>query len=390
MNRSNNARRNVLGILVLLIIVVVSAIFVLSKDFREYLRDYKQFQEYKQYIQTMEEGNGLEDTSGNGNTTGDGPGAEEQQGVSDNQPAVSDNEGAGEEGEALDGSESICDVSGNVLWQANMVSEEEAALIKGYAEERNAVYAWDNSYAKTVKINELDKKILETAACTFPNVQINFVGDSITEGVGGALDANGQTISYVNYVQEALQFGSVLNHGVAGRMVAAYTINTGLSMEQSSEPMFDANSQITVFFAGLNDYLAPEEVKNFGVLNDGTTGGYCGQLQRWVRSFPVDYPNTEFFFVTTYQITAPNPTTKNTNFNGIPTLNDYMEQQRVLAAEYDYPVIDLYSTGFMDGHDAQTAEQFLSDGIHPNDAGYRILGEHIAAEIVLHYLGIGN
>ena len=91
--------------------------------------------------------------------------------------------------------------------------------------------------------------------------------------------------------------------------------------------------------------------------------------------------------MTAYQITATNPTEQNTNFNGIPTLNDYMEPQRMLAAQYDYPVIDLYATGFMDAHDAQTAEQFLADSIHPNDAGYRILGEHIAAEIVLYYLG---
>ena len=112
------------------------------------------------------------------------------------------------------------------------------------------------------------------------------------------------------------------------------------------------------------------------------------RLQKLVHAFPQNYPDTQFFFVTAYQTTATDGGKEFTNFNGVPTLNDYMEQQRKLAAQHGYPVIELYNTGFMDMHDAETAAHFLSDGIHPNDAGYRILGEHIAAEIVLYYLGI--
>ena len=405
MSKSKIAQRNAWLVLILLIVVVIAATLFLSKDFREYLRDYEQFQEYKEYIQRLEEGENSDGTGSGEDTDGDSDGAENPPQTTENPPAVSDNQSGVDEnhpvipddtganggettGPVLEGSREICDVSGNVLWQADMVTEEEATLIRSYVEERNEVYTWANSYDKTMKINELDNLILETAACTFPNIQINFVGDSITEGVGGAVDANGNTISYVNYVQEELQFGNAINNGMAGRMIAAYSVNTGFSMQENSDGLFNADSQITVFYVGLNDYLAPEEVKNFGVIDNGTTGGYCGQLQQWVHSFPVNYPNTEFFFVTAYQVTQPNPTQQNTNFNGVPTLNDYMEPQRMLAAQYGYPVIDLYSTGFMDMHDAQTAESFLADSTHPNDAGYRILGEHIAAEIVLYYLGI--
>ena len=39
-------------------------------------------------------------------------------------------------------------------------------------------------------------------------------------------------------------------------------------------------------------------------------------------------------------------------------------------------------------HDEQTAAALLADSTHPNDTGYRILGEHIAVEILLYYLGI--
>lgn len=400
MSKSKNAQRTAWLVLILLIVIVIAATIFLSKGFREYLRDYEQFQQYKEYMQALESGDNP-DSIGNGE---DGNGIENQPEVSDNQPTAPDIQGGADTnpsilpdnigtnggevaGPVLEGGQDITDVSGNVLWQANMVTEEEAALIRSYVEERNEVYTWANSYEKTMKINELDNLILDVAACTFPNVQINFVGDSITEGVGGAVDANGEKISYVNYVQEELQFGNVINNGLAGRMIAAYTINTGFSMEENHEGLFDRESEIVVFYMGLNDYLAPEEVKNFGVI-DYTTGGYRGQLHQWVQRFAADYPNTEFFFVTAYQTPLPNPTQQNINFDGVPTLNDYMEPQRMLAAQYGYPVIELYGTGFMDMNDALTAENLLADSTHPNDTGYRILGEHIAAEIVLYYLGI--
>ncbi len=65
-----------------------------------------------------------------------------------------------------------------------------------------------------------------------------------------------------------------------------------------------------------------------------------------------------------------------------------MNPLRTLAQQNGYPIIDLYSIGLMDMHDALTAQNLLADSIHPNDAGYRILGEHIAAEILLYCLGI--
>ncbi len=32
-----------------------------------------------------------------------------------------------------------------------------------------------------------------------------------------------------------------------------------------------------------------------------------------------------------------------------------------------------------------TTANLVPDGIHPNDTGYRMLGEHIAAELLLYY-----
>lgn len=380
-------------ILTLIIVLVLAAALFLTKDFREYLRDYEAFQKYKNYVAAQEK----ESVSG-------GEGTEVS--VSENMPQTGENEPAEvtptppveteppqtsnepQRYEVLPGSQILTDVSGNVIWQADTVAPETAELLRSYVQERNGVYAWQNSYEKTLKINELDKKILETANCAFPGVKITFIGDSVTEGLGGIQDADGRQVSYVNYVQEALQFGEVCNNGHGGATIVDYNNNDDLAIGAHMDELFVKDSEITVFYAGLNDFLTNVEVKNFGVLDDGSTGGYCGQLQKIVNSLRTSYAGTQFFFVTAYQTPNTSSTKEFTNFNGIPTLNDYMNPLRTLAQQNGYPVIDLYSIGLMDMHDEATAQHLLADSIHPNDAGYRILGEHIAAEILLYYLGI--
>ena len=389
MDRRKREERKAWLTLTLIVVLVVAAALFLTKDFREYLRDYESFQEYKRYIAAQQSTPNPEDKPQTGDIVSSTESTLQPEESPTPQPTAAPSGGSEPQRyEVLAGSQALCDVSGNVLWQADTIAPETVELLRAYVQERNLVYIWENSYEKTLKINELDKKILETAGCAFPGVKINFIGDSITEGTGGNQDADGRQISYVNYVQAALQFEEVCNHGRVGATITGYNNNYDLAIGAHEDELFVRDSEITVLYVGLNDFLAEAEVKNYGVLDNGTTGGYCGQLQKIANSLRTKYPNTLFFFVTAYQTPWKSGTTNYTNFNGIPTLDDYMNPIRIMAQQNGYPVIDLYSTGFMDTHDANTAANFLADEIHPNDAGYRILGEHIAAEILLYCLGI--
>ena len=213
--------------------------------------------------------------------------------------------------------------------------------------------------------------------------QVVFIGDSITEGVGGNLDPNGNKISYVNYVDEALDFKAVLNHGKAGRTVTNYG-DVELSLDADIDNLINIDCDPVVIFIGLNDYLYYSKEKRYGALDNGSTAGYCGAIQSFVEAIERNYPDKEYFFVTTYPILSTDASTY-TDYEGTPSFNDYMEIQRILAERYGYHIIDIYNSGFLSTQDAVTTANLVPDGIHPNDTGYRMLGEHIAAELLLYY-----
>lgn len=367
----------------LVVVLLFLGVVVLSGDYIDYRRNYKDFQEYM--AQKEQQDNGSHETPETGTIP---PETTPQETTpAETEPAVTPEPVV--PGEVLAGSHTITDVSGNVLWQADSLTQEEVDAIRGYVAERKEVYGWSNSYEKTLKINELDKLILGAADCCFPNIQITFVGDSVTEGIGGNVDGAGRYISYVNYVQDALRFGTVLNNGKGGRMIANYTGDSIYSIAMDQDQLFNINSQIIVMYAGLNDYLTTLEKKDFGTLDSGSTSGYCGQLQILMNYLGEYYTSTDFFVVTAYPTAAVDNSTEVVGFaGGKPTLNDYLEQQRILAQRNGFHLIELYNIGFMDGNDPQVAANLLSDSLHPNDTGYQILGDHIAAEILLYYLGI--
>lgn len=253
-----------------------------------------------------------------------------------------------------------------------------------FAEARDLLYTLTNSKDKTNKINQMDRQILENNVYDFSKSNIVFIGDSITEGVTAAVDANGNKVSYTTYVNSYLHFQSVLNHGVAGRMFSDYGGNE-LSLSLNFGQVTNINSDIIVVFAGVNDYLAPTENKRYGDINNTeSTAGYCGSVRYFMKQLRDYYSDNEIFFVTIYRINRTQKCTYS-DITTQPTLNDYMEVQRKLAKEYGFHVIDLYNQGFMDCSTQESSDYYLRDGLHPKDNGNIVLGEHIAAELSLYF-----
>lgn len=270
---------------------------------------------------------------------------------------------------------------------SELTEGEKAArkeLQASLAASREALYALPNSLEKTQKINEIDKQILENNTYDFSIKSVQFLGDSITEGVCGNKDEDGNYISYVNYANDYLKFANCMNNGKAGRMFSDYG-EEELSFSLCMGDMFNNSADIAVVFLGVNDYLASKENKRYGDYNaTESTAGYIGSLRNVMNQLKSNYPDQEIFFVTMYKV-AKTANSTYTDITTSPGLAEYMEMLRKMANDYGYHLIELYDTGFMDCTDAATSSTYTADGLHPADSGNKVLGEHIAAELSLYY-----
>ncbi len=255
---------------------------------------------------------------------------------------------------------------------------------KNFEEARQLLYSLPNSKDKTEKINQMDRQILANNAYNFGTRNIVFIGDSITEGITSAIDENGNRVSYVTYANSYLRFNRVLNHGMGGRMFSVYG-GEELSLAMNFGNVTNVNSDVIVVFAGVNDYLCTPESKRFGDVYDKmSTSGYCGSVRLFMKQLQEYYADRDIFFVTMYN-TSKKVECTYSDMEGQPTLNDYLEVQRILAKEYGFHVIELYDIGFMDCSDKESSDFYLRDGLHPKDNGNIVLGEHIAAELSLYF-----
>lgn len=251
--------------------------------------------------------------------------------------------------------------------------------------DREKLYQNPPSAKNSFEIFKLDQQIVENNSYDFRNKKIVFIGDSITQGVTATVDANGVPISYVNYVDESLDFARVLNHGVGGRMFGTYG-GEDMSLSSNFDNVINIDSDIIVVYAGVNDFLSNVPDKRFGNINDSvSTAGYCGELRYFMERLQQYFSDKEIFFVLSYPLNKDDLIADYSDINHQPDLNDYLDIQRQLAPEYGFHVIDLYNTGLIDARVPDINSAYLTDSIHPNDYGYCILGRHIAAELSLYF-----
>ncbi len=196
---------------------------------------------------------------------------------------------------------------------------------------------------------------------------VDFLGDSITEGVG----VEDQENRFDRRLLRDLELKRAVNHGISGTRFAYQRI-------PYDEPSFD------LYFPGRVRFIDPESsvIVVYGATNDFGHGDapfgndadrkpdtFCGACHLLFRSLTETYPGAEVVVMTParrYDDDIPSKA------NSRP-LVDYVDEIIRAAGQYGVHVLDLYRELPIDPHKKEDFDGFTSDGLHLNDRGHGVL-----------------
>ena len=296
--------------------------------------------------------------------------------ISGNAFSASDNTTISVNGISVSGNDTVSDntlsVSGSML---DLLPKIEMVYPEITLTERRQMRS---SLEETLLVNWEDQACLEERGVDFSGKKIACLGDSITAAANLEGEEGYLSYAYPSVLKELLGAEEVYNLGIGGSSIGRYWSDA--FVERYTQ--IPEDTDIIIVMGGTNDGFCLSE-KEFGSLTERKTRTFCGDLDELMRGLKENYPEADIFFVTP----LPN------------ILQDYLMRERTyllpqknlsdviltLSAAYDFQVIDLYNSNILDSHDADIVADYMPDGVHANKAGYRILAEHIAAEMVRSY-----
>ncbi len=201
---------------------------------------------------------------------------------------------------------------------------------------------------------------------------INFLGDSITEGVGASCPEH----RFSSLVCKRLE-AEEINLGHGGTRIARQR-NITLELDEdyflTRAVTMSADVDFTFVFGGTNDYGHGDvPLGNFG-----DKGGYTfyGAFEELVAYMASKFPKDKLCFI------MPLPRYDQDNVYGdgrkavpVAPLAAYIAIEKEVLNRYGVQYLDL--SKYFPVPQTQEETEFFADGLHPNDNGYRLLGEKI-------------
>ncbi|PWW08527.1 lysophospholipase L1-like esterase [Paenibacillus cellulosilyticus] len=194
-----------------------------------------------------------------------------------------------------------------------------------------------------------------------------FLGDSITEGVGTAK-------TYHAFLNEMIGFGHLLHYGISGTRIASRPDDGGSAMSVRYTGMAD-EADLVVVFGGTNDFghgTAP-----IGTTEDFATDTYLGALNVLMTGLIEKYPAASICFLTPLHRDFYDGYGELNPETGL-TLTQFAEHLKERARYYALPVLDLYAMSGMQPKLQIIKDRYMPDGLHPNEAGHRLMAQRIA------------
>ncbi|MBR2449784.1 MAG: SGNH/GDSL hydrolase family protein [Clostridia bacterium] len=210
---------------------------------------------------------------------------------------------------------------------------------------------------------------------------IDFLGDSITEGVGVADRENNR---YDNVLKKTCNLKATYNYGIGGTRFAHQSV-------PSEKPrhdlcfcgrVYDLNkdADIIVVYGGVNDYIHGDAP--IGKWGDATPATFYGAVRFLMNFLKTEYSDKTIVFMSPARlsyngITWDKPSNRPTKKSDAMPLLGYIEIIKKTAELYGIPVLDLHEKLGIDPMKDEDKIKYTSDGLHFNDAGQHVIAQRL-------------
>lgn len=263
-------------------------------------------------------------------------------------------------------------ISGNLEWGSFLSGGLVSGNLLFPGEEREICASYEN----TMKINRQDKKIIADGEVDFSDCKITCLGDSITAASNLDTIENYQSMSYPSQLGEILGAEEVVNLGIGGSSIGRYWENAFVDRYQE----IPEDTDVILVMGGTNDGFCASE-KELGSLEKREKDTFTGDLDELLFGLQKDYPDAQIVLITPLPNVLHDLLRKSRDY--LLPQSAFVRVMKQLGEEHGIPVIDLYNSNFLDTHDAAVIHALMPDGVHGNETGYRMLAQHIAAQLIL-------
>ena len=210
-------------------------------------------------------------------------------------------------------------------------------------------------------------------------LKINFLGDSITEGVGAS---DRQKTVYHAVLKDIAGLAEARNYGIGG---TRFALQKGSDVRPKDNYVdvnsfcerfdkMDDDADVVVVFGGTNDYGHGDA--DIGCFEDRTPDTFYGACHCLFSGLIKKYLGKPIIIMTPlHRCNERKIPNKPEGQFGI--LKEYVDIIREVAEYYSLPVLDLFAYSGLQPEIPEIKTKFVPDGLHPNDNGNAVIAQKL-------------
>jgi len=206
-------------------------------------------------------------------------------------------------------------------------------------------------------------------------LKVNFLGDSITQGVGTSAPEK----VYLQILKRECGLAEARNYGISGTRFALQKGSPAIPFDDYVDvnsfgerfDKMDNDADLIVVFGGTNDFGHGDA--RFGKFEDRTNETFYGACHYLFSGLIKKYLGKPIIIMTPLHRLNENKIPAEYQDAKACALKNYVNAIREVAEYYSLPVLDLYATSGLQPEIPEIKEKYLPDGLHPSDDGNAVI-----------------